>query len=469
MDSDIDISDIIPKFKKNNIYGGITMNKLSRKSLMLVSLMLFSMFFGAGNLIFPPVLGQMSGTNLLFSLSGFLASAVGLPILAVAVVAKADGLQNLASRVNKPFALVFTLLIYLSIGPFLGIPRAASLSFETSIAPFLPASVIGGALPLFLYTLCFFGLAFWLSMNPNKLMDRFGKVLTPAILILILIVFIGSLVKPIGSFNAPIGDYASFPVLKGFLDGYMTMDAIAALNFGIVVALVLKKQGITDEKALSSYTIKAGLIAGLVLTVIYLMLSCLGAAAQTRFGATKNGAQTLTNVVSYLFNANGLIILGLTFGLACLTTCVGLITSCSEYFSRMVPKVNYKIWVTAITLFSMLFANVGLTKLLSISVPVLTVIYPMAIVLIVLAFSHNLFKGYSSVYSFSMLFTAVFSIFDSLDQVGLKMSFLSSIPLFKQGLVWVVPSLVGAVIGWSFSMVKDFSFSKEISLNKYNK
>ncbi|MBU3192274.1 branched-chain amino acid transport system II carrier protein [Clostridium bowmanii] len=364
------------------------MNKLSRKNLILVSLMLFSIFFGAGNLIFPPVLGQMSGTNLLLSLAGSLASAVCLPILAVAVVAKADGLQNLARRVNKPFALIFTLLIYLSIGPFLGIPRAASLSFETSIAPFLKASAIGGALPLFVYTLCFFGLAFWLSMTPNKLMDRFGKVLTPAILILILIIFIGSLVKPIGGFNAPIGDYGNFPVLKRFLDGYMTMDAIAALNFGIVVALVLKKQGITDKIALSSYTIKAGFIAGLVLT---------------------------------------------------------LITSCSEYFSRIIPKVSYKVWVTGITLSSMLFANVGLTNILKVSVPVLTAIYPMAIVLIVLAFTHNLFKGYNSVYSLSMLFTAVFSVSDSLNQIGLKMSFLNSMPLSKEGLVWVLQSLVGAL------------------------
>ncbi len=466
---DSDISDIIFNLRKNNIIGGITMNKLSRKNLLLVSLMLFSMFFGAGNLIFPPVLGQMSGTNLLFSLSGFLASAVGLPILAVAVVAKADGLQNLAGRVNKPFALIFTLLIYLSIGPFLGIPRASSLSFETSLAPFLPTSVTGGALPLFLYTVCFFGLAFWLSMNPNKLVDRFGKILTPAILILILIIFIGSLINPIGSFSAPIGDYANFPVLKGFLDGYMTMDAIAALNFGIVVALVLKKQGITDKKALSSYTIKAGLIAGLVLTIIYLMLSCLGAAAQTKFGNTTNGAQTLTKIVSYLFNTNGLIILGLTFGLACLTTCVGLITSCSEYFSRIIPKVSYKVWVTTITLSSMLFANVGLTNILKISVPVLSAIYPMAIVLIVLAFAHNLFKGYNAVYSFSMLITAIFSISDSLNQVGLKISFLSSMPLAKQGLVWVIPALVGALLGLLYSIVKEVSFSKETSLNEYNK
>ena len=199
------------------------------------------------------------------------------------------------------------------------------------------------------------------------------------------------------------------------------------------------------------------------------MLSCLGAAAQTKFGATENGAQTLTKVVSYLFDTNGLIILGLTFGLACLTTCVGLITSCSEYFSRIIPKVSYKIWVTTITLSSMLFANVGLTNILKISVPVLTAIYPMAILLIVLAFVNNLFKGYTAVYSFSMLFTAVFSISDSLNQVGLKIPILSSMPLAKEGLIWVVPSLVGALLGLLFSLVKEVSFSKETSLNEYNK
>ena len=207
-------------------------------------------FFGAGNLIFPPQLGQLSGTNMLVSMGGFLISAVGLPILAIAVVAKAGGLHILASRVHPRFAFAFTLLIYLSIGPFLGIPRAASLAFEMGISPFLSNTVGESNLPLLIYTLVYFGIAYWLCMSPSKLVDRFGKVLTPVLLVLIASIFVFSLFKPIGELVAPIGDYAQFPLLKGFLEGYMTMDAIAALNFGIVISIALKGMGVTEEKNL---------------------------------------------------------------------------------------------------------------------------------------------------------------------------------------------------------------------------
>ncbi len=441
------------------------MEKLSKKNLLLVSLMLFSMFFGAGNLIFPPLLGQLSGKNLIFALGGFLISAVGLPILAVATIAKSGGLQILAGRVNKIFALVFTILIYLSIGPFLGIPRAGSLAYEMGVAPFLSKELTKSYLPLFIYTLFYFGVAFWLSIKPSKLVDRFGKVLTPAILTLIALIFAASFFKPIGGISAPAGDYANIPVLKGFLDGYMTMDAIAALNFGIVIALALKEKGVTSEKALTSNTIKAGLIAGLFLTLIYMILSYLGACAQTRFGEVSNGAQSLTNIVLYLFGTKGTIILGLVFSLACLTTSVGLITSCSQYFVTLVPKIGYKYWVTILCVSSMLFANVGLTKILKISVPILTIIYPMAIVLIVLAFTHNFFKGYRGVYQFSMVFTSIFSILDGLSQFGIKFEFLKYMPLYSEGLVWVIPALAGALLGFAFEFVKE-SFSKDQVLAK---
>lgn len=465
MESDIDIK-ILSLFitKEFTKSGGTEMNKLSKKNLILVSLMLFSMFFGAGNLIFPPLLGQLSGKNLTPALLGFLVSAVGLPILAVATVAKSGGLQNMAGGVHKNFAVIFTVLIYLSIGPFLGIPRAGSLAFEMGISPFLPKTMNTGFMPLLIYTLCYFLIAFWLSLNPSKLVDRFGKVLTPAILVLIAIIFIATLVKPLGDFSPAQGAYAESPLLKGFLEGYMTMDAIAALNFGIVISLALKEKGITEEKAIMSNTIKAGIIAGLILTIIYAILSYLGAGAQTRFGVADNGAQTLTNVVYYLFNNNGVIILGLIFSLACLTTSVGLITSCSEYFATLVPKVSYKSWVTILCLSSMLLANVGLTKILKISVPVLTAIYPMAIVLILLSLMHNWFNGYNSVYLFTMIFTSIFSIMDALSQFDIKFKLLSYVPLYSQGLGWIIPGIIGCIIGYAYGSIRDFRLSHETSL-----
>ena len=411
---------------------------MERRKLLLVGLMIFSMFFGAGNLIFPPQLGQLSGTNTMVSLVGFLISAVGLPILAIAVVAKSGGLHILASRVHPRFAFAFTILIYLSIGPFLGIPRAASLAFEIGISPFLPNTVGGSNLPLFIYTLVYFGIAYWLCMSPSKLVDRFGKVLTP-----------------LGVFEAPIGDYAQFPLLKGFLDGYMTMDAIAALNFGIVISLALKEMGVTEEKKLVSNTIIAGVIAGLLLAIIYGMLAYLGAVSQTRFGTTKNGAQILTNVVFYLFGQKGSILLGVIFSLACLTTSVGLLTSCSQYFAKLMPKVSYRSFIALLSVSSMIFANVGLTQILKFSVPILTAIYPMAIVLMVLALLNNLFKGNSYVYLFAMICTSFVSILEALGQFGLKINILYSLPFYLKGLSWIIPAVVGAILGFIYGKLSN--------------
>jgi branched-chain amino acid:cation transporter, LIVCS family len=446
------------------------MEKMDRKKLLLVSLMIFSMFFGAGNLIFPPQLGQLSGTNMIVALGGFLISAVGLPVLAIAVVAKAGGLHILASRVHRKFAFAFTILIYLSIGPFLGIPRAASLAFEMGISPFMPSSFAGSRLPLFIYTLVFFGIAFWLCMTPTKLVDRFGKVLTPALLILIISIFVFSLFKPIGAFSAPTGDYAQFPMLKGFLEGYMTMDAIAALNFGIVITIALKQIGVKEEKALVSNSIKAGAIAGLFLIIIYGMLAYLGAVSKVRFGITENGAQTLTNVVFYLFGHKGSVLLGLIFSLACLTTSVGLLTSCSQYFSRLMPKVSYKAWVTILVVSSTVFANVGLTNILKFSVPALTAIYPMAIVLMILAFADDFIKGNTYVYLFTMVCTSFVSILDALSQFGLKFGMLNYLPLYSKGLGWIVPALVGALMGIGYGALKGKTFerSKTLKSNKVN-
>ncbi|WP_027623037.1 branched-chain amino acid transport system II carrier protein [Clostridium lundense] len=431
------------------------MKSLSKKDLMFISLMLFSMFFGAGNLIFPPFLGQSAGSSTWVALAGFVFSAVGLPILAVVTISKAGGLHALASRVHPTFAIIFTIIIYLAIGPFLGIPRAGSLAFEMGIAPFISAK---GALPLFIYTLCFFSLAFWLCLTPSKLVDRFGKILTPVLLILITSIFVCSLFKPMGSFGVPQSDYASFPFLKGFLEGYMTMDAIAALNFGIVISLALRQKGISEEKSLVSYSIKAGLIAGFFLAFIYVMLAYLGASAGPKFGLTKNGAQTLTNVVLYLFGKPGAVLLGLIFSLACLTTCVGLITSCSQYFVTLVPKVTYKTWVTILAVSSMVFANMGLTKILLISVPALTAIYPIATTLIILSLANDFFNGSSSVYIGSLSCVAAISIVDALMQFGLNLSFITNVykylPLYSQGMGWVVPAIFGALVGFIVSYPK---------------
>lgn len=443
------------------------MKQLSKKDLLLIGLMLFSLFFGAGNLIFPPFLGQLAGDKTWIAMAAFLITSVGFPVMGVIAVAKSGGLENLAKRVNPVFATVFTVLIYLSIGPCLGIPRAGSLPFEMAVAPYLPEN-LSVTVARFLFTCTFFTVTYWLSLSPTKLVDRMGKVLTPSLLGLILIVVLRSLFKPIGGYGMATVEYADSAFIKGFLEGYLTMDTIAALNFGIVIALAIKSKGVEDEKDVVSISIKAGLIAGGLLIVIYTLLAHLGAASGGRFGMTENGAQTLTNVTTYLFGKPGAVLLAVIFTLACLTTSVGLITSCSQYFATLMPKIKYKNWVRILALSSMLLANMGLTKILSVSIPVLDIIYPIAIMLIVLSMLDRLFKENRSVYRLTILFTSIVSITYALEKVGLELGVVtemcSQLPFYGKGLGWAVPALVGMILGSLVGVVKERVSRKEVEI-----
>ncbi|MBQ3008029.1 MAG: branched-chain amino acid transport system II carrier protein, partial [Oscillospiraceae bacterium] len=375
--------------------------KLTKKQRVLISFMLFSMFFGAGNLIFPPFLGQNAASRTPAAITGFLVTAVVLPVLGVIVVAQSHGLNNLAGKVGPKFAFVFTMLIYLSIGPGLGIPRAASVPFEMAVAPYLPQ---GANLTVFMlvYSTVFFIVATWLALTPNKLIDRIGQVLTPSLLILIVFLFVNFVLKGTVNVSAPLADYRTSPLLKGFCEGYQTMDTIAALNFGLVIATTLRSLGAEDKKDVMRYTKLAGVFAGTILTAVYLMLTYMGTQSSGVYEIQENGAWTLRCIVYQLFGEFGAIILAAIFTLACLTTCVGLITSISQYFSTLFKKFSYRQFVFAITVFSFAICNQGLNAILSISVPILNAIYPVSIVLIVLGLSHRFIAKNRFVYPFTV-------------------------------------------------------------------
>lgn len=451
-------------------WGGYTMERLTKKECLWVSLMVFSLFFGAGNLIFPPFLGQTAGTQLWPALGGFIVSAVGLPILGVVAVAKSGGLQSLAKRVHPVFALVFTLLVYLSIGPLLGIPRNGGLAFEMGISPYLPSAWLESGMALFIYSLVYFAVAFWLCLSPAKLSDRLGKLLTPLLLLLLGVIFACSLVNPLGSFGSPVGGYVTGPFFKGFLDGYMTMDTIAALNFGIVIVMALKQKGVKGEKALITYTIYAGVFAGVLLAGIYVLLGYLGASGASLAAGASNGADTLTHVVLHLFGTSGIVLLGLVFTLACLSTSVGLITSCSQYFSSLTPHISYKGWVAILSSVSMLFANLGLDGILAVSVPILSAIYPMAITLIALALTDRWFHGRRMVYVGAMVCAGVVSVVDACVQAdlfsGRLVGWLSLLPLYEEGLGWTVPALVGAAIGLALAVMVESRAVRRTQINQ---
>lgn len=425
--------------------------KLSKRKMLLISFMLFSLFFGAGNLIFPPFLGQNAGKNTLPAMLGFLITAVVLPVLGVVVVARFDGLDKLGKKVGSQFSLVFTLLIYLSIGPGLGIPRAASVPFEMAVAPYLPQSA-NRTLFMAFYSAVFFLLALWLCLNPGKLVERIGHVLTPSLLTLIVLLFVSFILKGNVSVAEATNTYQNAPVLKGFVEGYNTMDTIAALNFGLVIATTLSAFGLKDKKDRMKHTLFAGIAAGMILSAVYIMLAYMGMCSSGVYEIQENGAWTLRCVVQQVFGEYGALLLAAIFTLACLTTCVGLINSISQFFANLFHKVSYRQWAFVMTGFSFLVCNLGLNMILSISIPVLNAIYPVSIVLIILGLTDSLWKNNKFIYPWVITCTAVISVIYALDVLGFKLGLITSVaerlPLYSLGFGWVSIALPVLVISF---------------------
>ncbi|QFT90197.1 Branched-chain amino acid transport system 2 carrier protein [Bacillus sp. THAF10] len=436
------------------------------KDILVLGLMLFALFLGAGNMIFPPLLGQASGDNVGVAVLGFLITGVGLPLLGVMAIAYTGGdLQSLANRVHPIFGIVFTIVMYLAIGPFFGIPRTGTVAFEIGATPFLPESMNSGGIALFIFTIIFFIITFYLSLNPTKLVDRIGKILTPILLSVIGLLVIKSIITPMGGIGAPTEDYTSSPFFKGFLEGYLTMDTIAALVFGIVVISAIKDKGVTDRKVITSLCLKAGFIAAAGLTFVYGGLSYLGATSLKAVGIAENGGQILSGSASYLFGSIGAVILGTAITFACLTTSVGLVSATSTFFSKIMPAVSYRVYVGIFSAFSLLVANVGLDQLISLSLPVLIMIYPLAIVLILLSFIR--WKNESYVFGFALLFTGVISFFDGLATAGIDITFIqkvfSVLPFYNEGVGWLVPAIIGMLLGMLIGTLTSKSSEESIA------
>lgn len=427
--------------------------------VIVTGLMLFALFFGAGNLIFPAMLGQSAGTNLWSASLGFIITGVGLPfitILAFGFSGKND-VQSLASRAHPLFGIIFTVVLYLSLGPLFALPRTGSVSYEIGIKPFLSNDV--GFLPLLIFTIIYFGIACLLSINPSKMLDIVGKILTPLLLIFIGILIVVAIINPMGEIQAPVVDYSDNSFFKGFKEGYLTMDTLAGFAFGIIVINAIKDRGITSRKEVLGFCLKAGLIAATLLVIVYASITYVGATSVEKLGQLGNGGDVLAQASNHFFGPAGAVLLGLIVIAACLTTSIGLITACATYFNKILPAVSYKSYVVIFSVFSAAVANVGLTKLISITVPVLTALYPVAIVLIVLTFFHSLFKGKSEVYLGSLLLTAIISVMDGIVASGIKLDAVSDLftqylPLYSVGVGWVIPAIIGGVLGYMVYLLK---------------
>ena len=434
---------------------------LKKNSYISIGLMLFALFFGAGNLIFPAFLGQNAGSNLSVAMIGFIIMGVGLPLLGVLVMgySGAQDLLDLSSRAGKGFGITFTTLLYLTIGPFFAIPRTGTTTFELGLSSFIAPENTVIAQAIFLAI--FMGITLWLSLTPNKLVDRIGTIITPVLLVSMIILIIASLLNPMGSAQAPTEAYStnSLAFTNGLMEGYNTMDALASLVFGIIVINSVKLYGAKTEKQIFSNTTKAAVIAALLLALVYVFISNIGTTSVSVLGLQKTGAGVLTGATTFYFGNIGKILLFVIVFLACLTTSVGLVTACATYFVRLYDKISYKTYVVGLSLFSFAVGNYGLAAIIQGAVPVLVLLYPLTMVLILLGFANNLFGGKKVVYASTALVTGAYSLYTTIAS-----TFKLSVPAVDNFLVKVLPiqgdfswinfAVLGFILGLVLSLVK---------------
>ncbi len=437
------------------------MKKLSFKEIITVASMLFGMFFGAGNLIFPAYMGQMAGRNMWQASAGFLITGVGLPLLGVAAlgISQENGLLGLSSRVGKRFGLFFTCALYLTIGPFFAIPRCATVSYTVGIERMLPGT--DQRLVLAVFSLLFFGAVLFFSLRPGEILTWIGKVLNPLFLVFLGILIIRALASPLGTISeiSPSGAYLSGAFSTGLLEGYNTMDALAGLAFGIIVVETIRRLGVREPGEIAKNTVLAGIFSSILMGLIYILVTMAGAQSRGMFEAGSNGGEALAQIAMHYFGNAGLIILAVTVTVACLKTAVGLITSCGETFTKMFPGgPSYRVWAVIFCILSFLIANFGLNTIIAYSQPVLMFLYPIAIVLILLTLFGSFFQNDLTMLRWTIGLTSVSAVCDflrALPEQAQSVLHLESIieltsdlfPFADRGFGWITPALAGLVIG----------------------
>lgn len=430
---------------------------MSKRNVLAVGFTLFALFFGAGNLIFPAQLGQYAGTNFWFAAIGFLVTGVGLPLLGILAMAYSGSqdLQGLASKVHPIYGLFFTILLYMTIGPFFATPRTATVAFEVGIDPFVSSDNEGIALLIF--SVIFFGVVLLFSLFPAKMVDNIGKILAPILFVLLGILLIAGFLIPMGTIQSPIEGYETSVAasINGFLEGYNTMDALASLVFGILIIQIVRQLGISKRKDIFKYTLIPGLLAVLLLGVIYIGIMYLGGTSVSTIGMVDNGGPILNSAAEYYFGVWGGVLLAIVIILACLTTAIGLTIATAEYLYKLIPVIPNRGWVIIFTLIPLIIANFGLDNIITFSLPMLMFLYPLAITLVLLTFIGPLFQHARMVYVMTMAVTFLIAIVDGLKELFASLEMFNPtwlqmiidayhqyLPFYEEGLGWLIPVVV---------------------------
>lgn len=425
------------------------------KDIMVVGFALFAMFFGAGNLIFPPYLGLVSGSSWLTGFAGFVLADVGLALLAMLAAAKCNGeISKILSRSGKNLSIILGCAIMVCLGPLLAIPRTAATTFEMGIMP-----LFEGFNPV-IFSIIFFALTLLLTIKPSKVVDIIGSFLTPALLIALAVLIISGILKPLGEINStPMIDNV---FVEGINQGYQTMDTLGAVALSTVIISTITSKGYKGEKIKIKLTLQAGIVASVGLCLVYGGLAYLGTTVSKLYGADVVQTSLIVDITSMLLGQPGKIILAIIVGLACLTTSVGLTSATGQYFKKLTNgKLKYELVVIVVCIFSAIVSNFGVSTIIQFSAPILTLIYPATVTLIVLTLFGDKINN-DNVFKFATYAALIVSMLTVANDFNISIPFILNLPFTSFGFNWIVPVIVSGIIG-------NFIEPKKLSNDKLNK
>ena len=419
----------------------------------LTGLLLFGIFFGAGNLIFPPTLGAQSGEQFLPAIAGFVFSGVGIAVLTLIIgtLNPKGYIYEISKKISPLFATIYLAALYLSIGPFFAIPRTATTSYAVGISPLLAEADKG--LGLIVFTLIYFVAAYLIALNPSKILDRIGRILTPVFALLIIILVI------LGAFkygaNAPQTATEAYQISAfgaGFLEGYNTLDALASVAFSVIAVQTLKQLGFTSKKEYISTIWVVGIVVALGFSALYIGLGFLGNHFPVTEEAMKGGTPgvyILSQATQEIFGSTAQLFLAAMVTVTCFTTTVGLIVSTAEFFNGRFPQIGYKIYATVFTLIGFSIANLGLDAIIKYSVPVLVILYPITITIVMIVIVNKFVPLSKPGMQLTMALVtaiAVTSVLASSFEIATLTNLINSLPFANASLPWLIPAIIGILL-----------------------
>lgn len=416
------------------------MNNLKGKDIMAVGLTMFAIFFGAGNLIFPPYLGRMTGAEWFLGFFFFFIVDIGVSMIAIFATIRSNDLSmtGIPSRLGKKMATVVAIIIATCLAPCLCVPRTAATTFEMGWSQMFPS------LSIWVFSFIFFAIVCFLTIRPSKVVDIVGNYLTPILVICVLVLIVLGIVDPIG----PIAEESTVVTIKeGIINGYQTMDP---LGVGLIIVAIMgavTEKGYATKDVQGRLLARAALLTGILLFVIYGGLTHLGSTVSSGGYEDYNQAALLVAITEELLGTWGVIMMAVIVLFACLTTAIGLTSGFAGTLEKLTNgRCKYKTVVIVMSVFSFVVSNAGIDKIISVAAPILSVIFPCFITMSVLMFFGKYIKN-DNVIRVATLFAFVISLSEVLAGFGLPLTYTQYLPLHEYSLGWILPAVIGGIIG----------------------